>query len=140
MSHADSLYLGKSSYTVLGGRPVRHDGADKVTGKAIYTADVQLPNMAHGKIVRSPHAHARITSIDVSEALKIPGVFAVVTADDFPNLDNKFAIMGEAGQVNLAHLGANCLAKGKVFYKGHAVAAVAAANVHLAEEAAAKIK
>src|SRR5437762_11334255 len=113
MAHADELYLGKKEYQVLGKRPVRHDGADKVTGKAIYTADVQLPNMAYGKIVRSPHAHARIKSIDVSEALRIPGVFAVATADDFPDLHEKFAIMGEAGQVNLAHLSANCLAKGK---------------------------
>jgi CO/xanthine dehydrogenase Mo-binding subunit len=140
MAHTDEVYLGKQEYQVLGRRPVRHDGADKVTGKAIYTADLQLPNMAHGKLIRSPHAHARIKSVEVSEALKTPGVFAVATADDFPDLDNKFAIMGEAGQVNLAHLGANCLAKGKVFYRGHAVAAVAAANVHLAEEAAAKIK
>ena len=70
----------------------------------------------------------------------MPGVFAVVTADDFPDLDDKTAMMGEAGQVNLAHLAANCLAKGKVLYRGHAVAAVAAANVHVAEEAAAKIK
>lgn len=140
MASTEELYLGKRDYQVVGQRPVRHDGADKVTGKAIYTADVQLPNMGHGKIVRSPHAHARIKSIDVSEASAMPGVWAVATHDDFPDLYNKFAVMGEAGQVNLAHLGANCLAKGKVLYRGHAVAAVAAANVHLAEEAAAKIK
>ena len=140
MAHTDELYLGKTDYQVLGQRPVRHDGTDKVTGKAIYAADIQLPGMAHGKIVRSPHAHARITSIDASEALKIPGVFAVVTADDFPDLSDKFALMGEAGQVNLAYLAANCLAKGKALYKGHAVAAVAAANVHLAEEAASRIR
>src|SRR6185437_13553281 len=77
VAHTDELYLGKKEYQVLGRRPIRHDGADKVTGKAIYTADVQLPNMAHGTIVRSPHAHARIRSIDASEAMKIPGVFAV---------------------------------------------------------------
>jgi CO/xanthine dehydrogenase Mo-binding subunit len=140
VAHTDELYLGKKEYQVLGRRPVRHDGADKVTGKAIYTADVQLPNMAHGQVVRSPHAHARIRAIDASEALRIPGVFAVVTAEDFPNLDNKHALMGEAGLVNLAHLGANCLAKGKVLYRGQAVAAVAAANPHLAAEAAAKIR
>ncbi len=140
MAHANELYLGKQDYQVLGKRPVRHDGTDKVTGKAIYTADVQLPNMLHGKIVRSPHAHARIKSIDASEALAMPGVFAVVTADDFPDLTEKFALMGEAGQVNLTELAANCLAKGKVLYRGHAVAAVAAANVHIADEAASKIK
>jgi CO/xanthine dehydrogenase Mo-binding subunit len=140
MAHTDEVYLARPQYQVLGRRPVRHDGADKVTGKAIYAADFQLPNMAHGKLIRSPHAHARIKSIDARAALNTPGVFAVVTAEDFPNLDNKFAIMGEAGQINLAHLAANCLAKGKVYYKGHAVAAVAASNVHVAEEAAAKIK
>ena len=140
MADTEQLYLGRNEYQVLGTRPVRHDGADKVTGKAIYAADVQLPNMAHGKIVRSPHAHAKIRSIDVREALAIPGVFAVVTADDFPNLAEKHAVMGEAGEVNLAHMAANCLAKGKALYRGHAVAAVAAANAHLAEEAAAKIK
>jgi len=139
MPEAD-LYLGKKKYSVLGKRPVRHDGADKVTGKAIYTADLALPNMAHGKIVRSPHAHARIKKIDASEALKLPGVLAVVTHDDFPDLKAKFAAMGEAGAINLLHLASNCLAKDKVLYKGHAVAALAATNIHIAEEAAKKIK
>src|SRR3954454_4466562 len=140
MAHTDELYLGKKEYQVLGRRPVRHDGADKVTGKAVYTSDVQLPNLAHAKMVRSPHAHARIKSIDAIEALKIPGVFAVVTSDDFPAFGNKTALMGEAGEVNLAHLAANCLARDKVLYRGQALRPVAPANVHLAEEAAAKIK
>src|SRR3954452_10800645 len=140
MAHTDELYLGKKEYQVLGRRPVRHDGADKVTGKAVYTSDVQLPNLAHARMVRSPHAHARIRSIDASEALKMPGVFAVVTSDDFPELENKPAMMGEAGQVDLGQLAANCLARGEGLYRGQAVAAVAAANAHLAEEAAAKIK
>ncbi len=140
MSESQDLYLGKKKYSVLGKRPVRHDGADKVTGKAIYTADLILPNMAHGKIVRSPHAHARIKKIDASEALKLPGVLAVVTHDDFPDLKAKFAAMGEAGAINLLHLASNCLAQNKVLYKGHAVAAVAATNIHIAEEAAKKIK
>ncbi len=140
MAHTEELYLGKKSYNVIGTRPIRHDGADKVTGKAVYTSDLHLPNLAHGKILRSPHAHARIKSIDVSEALQVPGVFAVVTHDDFPDLENKVANLGEAGMVNLLELGANCLAKGKVLYKGHAVAAVAAASTHVAEEAVLKIK
>src|SRR5438270_8444222 len=106
MAHTEEVYLGRNEYQVLGTRPVRHDGADKVTGKAIYTADVQLPNMAHAKIVRSPHAHARIRSIDATEALRLPGVFAVATADDFPNLENKHALMGEAGEVDLGLLAA----------------------------------
>src|SRR5262249_27822981 len=133
------LYLGKKSYKVIGQRPVRHDGADKVTGKAIYTADLQLPNMAHARLVRSPHAHARIKRVDTSAAEKMPGVGAVITGQDFPDLKEKVAVMGEAGAVNLQHLSANCLAHDKVLYKGHAVAAVAATSLHLAEEAAKKI-
>jgi xanthine dehydrogenase molybdenum-binding subunit len=135
----EDLYLGKTSYKVIGQRPVRHDGADKVTGKAIYTADLQLPNMAHARMVRSPHAHAKITRIDTSAAEKMPGVLAIVTGKDFPDLKEKIAMMGEAGAVNLQHLSANCLAHDKVLYKGHAVAAVAATNIHAAEEAAKKI-
>ena len=139
MSETKDLYLGKKEYKVLGQRPVRHDGADKVTGKAIYTADVQLPNMAHGRYVRSPHAHARIKSIDVSEALKVPGVVAVVTGDDWPDLQDKIANLGE-GAVNLMHLACNCMARGKVLYKGQPVAAIAATSQHIADEAAKKIK
>ena len=126
-------------YKVLGTRPVRHDGADKVTGRAVYTADVQLSGLLHGKILRSPHPHAKIRSIDTSAAEKLPGVMAVVTSADFPDLQNKIAELGE-GAVNLAHLGANCLARDKVLYRGHAVAAVAASSPHVAEEAARLIK
>jgi xanthine dehydrogenase molybdenum-binding subunit len=126
-------------YKVLGTRPIRHDGADKVTGRAIYGNDVQLAGMIHGKILRSPLAHARIKSIDTSAAEKMPGVFAVITAADFPGLKDRIAELGE-GSVNLKHLGGNCLAHGKVLYRGHAVAAVAAASPNLAEEALALIK
>jgi len=126
-------------YKVLGTRPIRHDGADKVTGRAIYSADVQLAGMLHGRILRSPHAHAKIRSIDTSAAEKLPGVIAVATCADFPDLENKVANLGE-GSVNLADLGGNILARGKALYKGHAVAAVAATDPHLAEEALAHIK
>src|SRR5687767_10124827 len=100
---------GKKKYKVLGTRPVRHDGADKVTGRAIYAADVQMAGMLHGKVLRSTLAHAKIKSIDTSAAEKLLGVHAVVTAADFPDLKNKIADLGE-GSVNLAHLGANVLA------------------------------
>src|SRR5581483_4049209 len=100
-------------YKVIGTRPVRHDGADKVTGRAIYGNDLQLAGMLYGKIVRSPHAHARIKRIDTSAAEKVPGVMAVVTAADLPDLRDKVADLGE-GRVNLAHLGANVLAHQKV--------------------------
>ncbi len=126
-------------YNVIGTRPIRHDGADKVTGRAIYGSDLRLSGTVHGKIVRSPYAHARILSIDTSAAERLPGVLAVATAADFPNLKDKIANLGE-GSVNLAHLGANVLAHGKALYKGHAVAAVAATSPHVAEEAAKLIK
>ena len=63
----------------IGTRPVRPDGVDKVTGRARFGADVHLPNMLVGKVLRSPHAHARIRSIDASAALALPGVKTVVT-------------------------------------------------------------
>lgn len=123
-----------SKYRVIGTRPVRPDGVDKVTGRAIYGADVQLPRLVHAKILRSPYAHARILSIDTSEAEALPGVLAVITSRDLPDIQ-AFAKLGELGEVNLAHLSANVFARDKVLYAGHAIAAVAAANVHVAEEA-----
>lgn len=127
-------------YRVIGTRPVRHDGADKVTGRAVYGADLRVNGTVHGKILRSPHAHAKIKSIDTSAAEAHPDVLAVVTGADFPDLQDKIANLGE-GAVNLAHLGANVLAHhGKVQYKGHAVAAVAAISPHAAEEALALIQ
>jgi CO/xanthine dehydrogenase Mo-binding subunit len=126
-------------YDVIGTRPVRHDGADKVTGKAIYAADFALPNMAHGAYVRSPHAHARIVSIDTSEAEKMPGVLAVATSVDLPDPWDKTEELGE-GCINYAHLSGNVLARKKALYRGHAVAAVAATDIHIAQEAAKSIK
>ena len=128
-----------SQYKVIGTRPIRHDGMDKVTGKAKYGADVKFSKMLYGRVLRSPHAHARIVSIDTSEAEAHPGVFAVITTSDMPDLVDKMADLGE-GVVNMAHLGDNVLAREKVLYKGQAVAAVAASDVHVAAEAIAKIK
>ena len=96
-------------YKVIGTRPIRHDGVDKVTGRAIYANDLQLPGMLHGAILRSPHAHARIKSVDTSAAESCEGVEAVVTRADLPALKDKIAELGE-GAVNLAHLSANLLA------------------------------
>lgn len=132
-------FLGKTDYKVIGTRPIRHDGADKVTGKAIYTADFKLPGMLHGAILRSPLPHANIKSIDTSAAEALEGVVAVVTADDMPGLKDKNASLGE-GAVNLLDLGSNVLAHQKVLYRGHAVAAVAAKTVHIAQEAIKLIK
>ena len=122
-------------YKVIGTRPVRPDGADKVTGRAKYGADVNLTGLLAGYILRSPHAHARIRSVDVSKAEAHPGVHAVVTNADLADPGDRIAELGE-GAVNLRHLGANVLARDKVLYKGHAIAAVAADNIHAAEEAA----
>lgn len=127
------------NYKVVGTRPIRHDGADKVTGRAKYANDTNLSAMLYGKILRSPHAHARIKSIDVSEALALPGVYAVVTSKDLAEADDRVEEMGE-DSVNLRYLSNNILAGDKVLYHGHAVAAVAAADVHTAEAALKLIK
>lgn len=121
-------------FRIIGTRPLRHDGIDKVTGRAVYGADVTLPGLLHGKVLRSPHAHARIVSIDTSRAAALPGVRAIVTSDDLPDVKGETEQVGEAA-MNPRDLSANILARGKVLYDGHAIAAVAATNPHLAEEA-----
>lgn len=129
----------KPAYKVIGTSPIRPDGVEKVTGRAQYGADIRLPGMIHGRVLRSPHAHARILSIDTTEAAKHPGVLAIVTAADFPEAADRVEELGESA-VNLRELSDNVLASSKVLYRGHAVAAVAAINGHVAEEALAKIK
>ncbi|MYG00665.1 xanthine dehydrogenase family protein molybdopterin-binding subunit [Candidatus Poribacteria bacterium] len=124
----------KKEYKVIGTRPIRHDGVDKVTGRAIYGADFQITGLLHGRVLRSPHAHARIVSIDTSRAEAYPGVKGVVTAQDLPAAEDKIADLGE-GAVSLKYLCDNILASDKALYKGHAIAAVAATNPHIAEEA-----
>ena len=127
-----------TEYSVIGTNPRRHDATDKVTGRAQYGADIRLQGMLFGVVLRSPHAHARILSIDTSKAELHPGVKAVVTALDLPDVASKIADLGE-GTINLRHQSHNILAKDKVLYFGHAVAAVAAVDLHVAEEAAALI-
>ena len=130
-----NIVLSTQEYKVVGTRPIRHDGTDKVTGRARFGADIQLPGLLHGKVLRSPHAHARIKSIDVSRALDLPGVKAVVTSADLPQPSGKLIDLGEGEQVNPKFLADNCLAAEKALYKGHAIAAVAATSPHIAEEA-----
>src|SRR5262249_33343323 len=127
-----------NGYKVIGTRPIRHDGVDKVTGRAIYGADVQMAGLLHGRILRSPIPHGCIRSLDANKALALPGVEAVVTCADLTDPGDRIAELGE-GAVNLKHLSSNCLARGKVHYKGQAVAAVAAVSAHLAEEALKRI-
>jgi CO/xanthine dehydrogenase Mo-binding subunit len=122
------------NFTVIGTRPIRHDGVDKVTGRAMYGGDYSMPGMLHGKVLRSPYAHARIKSINVQKALKHPGVHGVITGADFPEVKGVMAQVGEL-IVNTHYLSLNVMARDKVLYDGHPVAAVAAVGKHVAEEA-----
>jgi CO/xanthine dehydrogenase Mo-binding subunit len=131
--------VSTTRYKWVGTRPIRPDGVPKVTGRAMYGADMAMPGTLYGKILRSPHAHARIRSIDTSKAEALPGVKAVITAKDFP--EQKFEYIGpERVAVNFWHVTRNVMAREKALYEGHAVAAVAAINREVAEEAAELIK
>lgn len=129
-----NMVLSSVDYKVVGTRPLRPDGADKVTGRALYGADFDTSGLLHGKMLRSPHAHARIKSIDTSKAEAMPGVLAVVTSADFPKVD------ADKDTVGLKYARGNILAFDKALYKGHAIAGVAATNPHIAEEAVKAIK
>ena len=111
----------------VGTRASRPDGVDKVTGRAKFGADTYLPNMLHGKVLRSPHAHAKIINSDTSAVENLEGVKAVVTSKDL-------------SQKNWTKEKAAIMAKDKVLYKGHPIAGVAAINHHIAEEALKLIK
>src|SRR4029077_14463129 len=113
-------------YKIVGTSPVKHDGIDKVTGRAKFGADMFLPGMLVGKILRSPHPHAIIKSIDTSAAEALPGVKAVVTRADFPQLP-KGSVGGDMSR--------NAMAREKALYDGHPVAAVAAVRESVAKAA-----
>src|SRR5215813_3444472 len=106
------------AYNVVGRPEIRLDGADKVTGKAVYTVDVKLPGMAHGKILRSPYAHARIKRVNSRKAEALAGVYAVITRDDQRGL----------GMFGAAYKDQTIVAIDKVRYVGDPVAAVAAVD------------
>jgi len=127
-------YISKEFQKVVGTRPIRPDGVDKVTGKANFGADMVMPGMLWGKVKRSPHAHARVMSINTEKARALPGVKVVVTWEDFPPIPSEEAFVGE-GPMNFRDLSRNCMARDKVLYDGHAVAAVAATSPAIAEEA-----
>ncbi|MCH8909370.1 MAG: xanthine dehydrogenase family protein molybdopterin-binding subunit [Chloroflexi bacterium] len=134
-----ATYDTKTDYKVVGTNPIRHDGLDKVTGRAIYGGDVRVPGLIWGDVIRSPHAHARIKSIDTSAAEAMDGVYAVLTHADFPVVDEREIEAGE-DVVNLKRDQSNIMADDKVHYKGHVVAAVAAVDRNTAQEAASKIR
>ena len=122
--------VSKRKFKQVGTRPARPDGVDKVKGRAMYGADMTAPGMLVGRILRSPHAHAEIVSIDTSEALALSGVKAVVTGADLMAQENE----------SLRDIQVNVLALDKVLYDGHAVAAVAAISAEVARAALKLIK
>ncbi len=126
--------LGERTFKIVGTRPLRPDGVDKVTGRAKFGADLHVANMLIGKVLRSPHAHARIKSIDVSKAQALPGVKSVITSADFGDLPSEFIPAGEM-MVNFRDMTRNVMAREKALYEGHAVAAVAATSEAVAAQA-----
>jgi CO/xanthine dehydrogenase Mo-binding subunit len=78
------------TYKVAGSDVRRVDGVEKVTGKAVYTGDIQLPGMAYARILRSPVAHARLVKVDASKARELPGVITTLTRDDIKGFNHKY--------------------------------------------------
>ncbi|HTY80638.1 MAG TPA: xanthine dehydrogenase family protein molybdopterin-binding subunit [Candidatus Bathyarchaeia archaeon] len=120
--------------SVVGTRTVRPDGVDKVTGRARFGADFNLPGQLIGRVLRSPHPHARIVSIDTSKAEALPGVKAVITRADFADQPSEFIPAGEM-MMNYKDVVRNVMAREKALYEGHAVAAVAATSAAVARRA-----
>jgi CO/xanthine dehydrogenase Mo-binding subunit len=129
---ANDPRLVRHAFKSVGTRVLRPDGIDKVTGRARYGADYNAPGQLVGRILRSPHAHAKIKGIDTSKAEKLAGVKAVLTAADLPDYTN-----GDQGMYDTL---VNCMARDKVYYDGHAVAAVAAVDAATARAALKLIK
>ena len=129
----------KQEFKIVGTRPIRPDGLDKVTGRARYGADLNMQGQIYGHILRSPHAHANIKSIDCSKALAMEGVLAVMTGEDLAEPGNTVLGSGE-GAIALKDLIPMVMSQGKVLFHAQAVAAVAATTTALAAEAAAAIE
>src|SRR5438067_675755 len=121
--------MAKAEHTVVGTSPARMGGVERVIGAGIYGIDLSLKDGLHGGILRSQYAHAKIMSIDTSEAKKVPGVHAVVTAADAPDV-----------RYGRTYIDRYMLAKNKVRYMGDPVAAVAAESPALVKQALKKIK
>lgn len=129
---ANDTHYTDQDFKVVGTRVKRPDGVDKVTGKARYGADAFAPGQLVGRVLRSPHAHARIKKIDTSKAEKLAGVKAVITSEDLPDLTG-----GDRATLDILE---NCMARGRALYDGHAVAAVAAVDANTAKQALKLIK
>src|SRR2546421_157687 len=131
---AETATNGTNGQSYVGTRTIRPDGVDKVTGRARFGADFDLPGQLIGRVLRSPHAHARIVSIDVSKAAALPGVKAIITRDDFADQPSEFVPAGEM-MMNYKDVVRNVMAREKALYEGHAVAAVAATSTAVARKA-----
>src|SRR6187431_122819 len=125
---------GTNGQGFVGTRTIRPDGVDKVTGRARFGADYNLAGQLIGRVLRSPHPHAKIISIDTSKAEALPGVKAVITRDDFADQPSEFIPAGEM-MMNYKDVTRNVMAREKALYEGHAVAAVAATSTAIAKRA-----
>ncbi len=124
---------GSTDNKWIGKRTIRPDGLEKVTGRAAFGADFSQPGMLHGRVLRSPHPHARIKAINFEKALALPGVKAVMSGRDLVDFPwDKPVILGIQ---DLRFISRNVMARDRAFYAGHAVAAVAATSVKIAAEA-----
>ncbi len=124
----------EGEFKYIGTRQVRPDGIDKVTGRAKFGADMNMAGQLTGRVLRSPHPHARIVKIDTSKAEALAGVKAIVTRDDFADQESEFVPAGEM-LINYRDVVRNVMAREKVLYEGHAVAAVAATSPSIAKHA-----
>ncbi len=129
--HEDRRQEMATTYSVVGKRVPRVDAVDKATGRSIYGSDIYLPGMLYCKILSSPHPHARIKKIDTSKALEVPGVKAVMTADDAPDVP-----YGTTGQIR----DRSFMARDRVRFVGEPIAAVAAIDEDVAEYAVSLIE
>jgi CO/xanthine dehydrogenase Mo-binding subunit len=117
----------------IGKRTIRPDGEDKVTGRAAFGADFNQPGMLWGKVLRSPHPHALIKSINTEKAAALHGVKAVMTGRDL--VEFPWGKPVPLGIQDLRYMSRNVMAREKALYAGHAVAAVAATSAKIAAEA-----
>src|SRR5919198_1374129 len=125
---------GTNGQGYVGTRTIRPDGVDKVTGRARFGADYNLAGQLIGRVLRSPHPHAKIVAIDTSKAEALPGVKAVITREDFADQPSEFIPAGEM-LMNYKDVVRNVMAREKALYEGHAVAAVAATSAAIARRA-----
>ena len=126
---------GQGGYSIIGKRGTGQDERDKVLGQVVFSADYSMPGMVFGKVFRSTMASAKIVSLDISRAKALPGVVAVLTADDVPNNESVKNVVGQTTEVGLLEATNQVLAKERVRYYGEAIALVAAETLEIAEEA-----